>query len=317
MYIYLVQFLDTPRRLYFLHTLTWLLNMFGIFFILAAHEHYSIDVFVAFYITSRLFLYYHTLANNQALMQRDSTRTRIWFPMFSYFESSVNGIIPNEYDSLDEIARKIAHLMIDLKDFIMLTAHRVWLETPRPTTTLNGIFTQKDLVTKLSVHTGTISTQTVTNVTAMANVQTWTRERTPTSSSFVISSCINADESTDSIDAIAADNTQLYIRSSEPIEVCDYLKTLRTTTSSTEKESCVKRKLSNTTELSVPNIANTCEVTIQAKKVNNNLQKTKIRNANSPITTTAMTNESVTEVTSSSLITSPIETKRNVSKKLL
>lgn len=34
-------FLDTPRHLYFLHTMTWLLNMFGIFFILAAHEHYS------------------------------------------------------------------------------------------------------------------------------------------------------------------------------------------------------------------------------------------------------------------------------------
>lgn len=90
---------DSPRHLYYLHTFTWILNMFGIFFILAAHEHYSIDVFVAFYITSRLFLYYHTLANNQALMQRDSNRTRIWFPLFSFFESSVDGIVPNEYES--------------------------------------------------------------------------------------------------------------------------------------------------------------------------------------------------------------------------
>ncbi|XP_015586258.1 sphingomyelin synthase-related 1 isoform X2 [Cephus cinctus] len=93
----------TSRQLYFLHTFTWMLNMFGIFFILAAHEHYSIDVFVAFYITSRLFLYYHTLANNQALMQRDSNRTRIWFPLFSFFESSVDGIVPNEYESPSSI----------------------------------------------------------------------------------------------------------------------------------------------------------------------------------------------------------------------
>lgn len=68
--IYLIS--DTPRNMYFLHTSTWLLNMFGIFFILAAHEHYSIDVFIAFYIASRLFLYYHTLSNNQALMSGDS-----------------------------------------------------------------------------------------------------------------------------------------------------------------------------------------------------------------------------------------------------
>ncbi|XP_056638343.1 ceramide phosphoethanolamine synthase [Diorhabda carinulata] len=97
----------TPRHIYYLHTLSWMMNMFGIFFILAAHEHYSIDVFVAFYISSRLFLYYHTLSNNQALMQRDSTRTRVWFPLFSYFESSVEGIIPNEYESPKQIAGNI------------------------------------------------------------------------------------------------------------------------------------------------------------------------------------------------------------------
>lgn len=93
----------TPRPIYYIHTISWMLNMFGIFFILAAHEHYSIDVFVAFYITSRLFLYYHTLSNNQALMQRDSNRTKIWFPLFWYFESGIEGIVPNEYESLAEI----------------------------------------------------------------------------------------------------------------------------------------------------------------------------------------------------------------------
>ncbi|XP_053684231.1 ceramide phosphoethanolamine synthase-like [Sabethes cyaneus] len=117
----------TPRNLYFLHTLTWLLNMFGIFFILAAHEHYSIDVFVAFYITSRLFLYYHTLANNQALMSHDSNRTRIWFPMFSYFESSVDGIIPNEFDTTAEIFYKLFECVLNLKDACMLTVRRFWI----------------------------------------------------------------------------------------------------------------------------------------------------------------------------------------------
>jgi hypothetical protein len=88
---------DTPRRVYFLHTTTWILNLFGIFFILAAREHYSIDVFVAFYITSRVFLYYHSLANSRALRSRDRYRARIWFPLFSFFESRVDGMVPNEY----------------------------------------------------------------------------------------------------------------------------------------------------------------------------------------------------------------------------
>lgn len=92
--------------------------MFGIFFILAAHEHYSIDVFVAFYITSRLFLYYHTLANNQALMQRDSNRTRIWFPLFSFFESTVDGIVPNEYESPSVIIYNLVCSFRDLGNFL-------------------------------------------------------------------------------------------------------------------------------------------------------------------------------------------------------
>ena len=38
------------RRIYFLHTFTWVCNCFGIFFILAAHEHYSIGIYLYIYI---------------------------------------------------------------------------------------------------------------------------------------------------------------------------------------------------------------------------------------------------------------------------
>ncbi|KXJ17960.1 sphingomyelin synthase-related protein 1 [Exaiptasia diaphana] len=87
----------TPRRWYYLHTACWVLNLFGIFFILAAHEHYSIDVLIAFYISSRLFLYYHTLANSRTLKHEDK-RTKAWFPLFSFFEEHVEGRVPNEYE---------------------------------------------------------------------------------------------------------------------------------------------------------------------------------------------------------------------------
>ncbi|KAJ8361626.1 hypothetical protein SKAU_G00181510 [Synaphobranchus kaupii] len=85
----------TPRGWNFIHTLSWVLNLFGIFFILAAHEHYTIDVFIAFYITTRIFMYYHTLANTRAYQQ--SRRARVSFPMFSFFERNVRGPVPNEY----------------------------------------------------------------------------------------------------------------------------------------------------------------------------------------------------------------------------
>jgi len=95
----------TSRRIFFLHTFTWLCNCFGIFFILAAHEHYSIDVFIAFYITSRLFLYYHTLVNNRAVSKYqevrtsfDAKRTWFYFPLFSFFEQNIDGRIPNEFE---------------------------------------------------------------------------------------------------------------------------------------------------------------------------------------------------------------------------
>lgn len=65
--------------------------------ILAAHEHYTIDVFIAFFLTSRLFLYYHSLANNAVLHSISDRRLSIWFPMFSYLERNIQCMVPNSF----------------------------------------------------------------------------------------------------------------------------------------------------------------------------------------------------------------------------
>lgn len=59
-------------------------------------------------------------------MSQDSNRTKIWFPLFSYFESSVDGIVPNEYNSILDIVKKMTGWIIVLKDMIMLNARRFW-----------------------------------------------------------------------------------------------------------------------------------------------------------------------------------------------
>ncbi|VDL59181.1 unnamed protein product [Hymenolepis diminuta] len=89
----------TPQRLSRLHNLTWMLNGFGVFFILAAHEHYSIDVFIAIYISTRLFLYYHWQADNQHASHHDKHRDWIWFPILTFFECDVQGPVPHEYSN--------------------------------------------------------------------------------------------------------------------------------------------------------------------------------------------------------------------------
>ena len=52
--------IDSPRSYRLLHFLSWIMAITGMFFILAGHQHYSIDILVAWVLTSRLFIYYHT-----------------------------------------------------------------------------------------------------------------------------------------------------------------------------------------------------------------------------------------------------------------
>lgn len=61
--------LDSPRRFYFVHWIAWLNALVGVVMVLVAHGHYTIDVLLAYYVTTRLFWSYHTLANNNILLK--------------------------------------------------------------------------------------------------------------------------------------------------------------------------------------------------------------------------------------------------------
>lgn len=45
------------------HSCIWVLLFFGMFLIVAAHEHYTADVVMAYYISSRCFMHYHVRAD--------------------------------------------------------------------------------------------------------------------------------------------------------------------------------------------------------------------------------------------------------------
>ncbi|KAM3860038.1 phosphatidylcholine:ceramide cholinephosphotransferase 1-like [Diretmus argenteus] len=89
-----------PKRLWWFHWFCWFLWSVGLFCILLAHDHYSIDVVLAYYITTRLFWWYHTMANQQVLKQPcpASFVSRIWwYRVFLYLESNVHGVVPMHY----------------------------------------------------------------------------------------------------------------------------------------------------------------------------------------------------------------------------
>lgn len=100
---YLIIFEYTPRRWWYVHWTCWMLSFAGIFCILLAHDHYTVDIVVAYLFTTRLFYTYHTLCNNQSL--KDAGNANLlsrcwWFPLFRYFEGNVrsNGPLPRQYE---------------------------------------------------------------------------------------------------------------------------------------------------------------------------------------------------------------------------
>ncbi|XP_057335598.1 phosphatidylcholine:ceramide cholinephosphotransferase 2-like isoform X2 [Microplitis mediator] len=91
----------SPKRCQPVHWIAGITAFLGVIMVLIAHCHYTVDVIIAYWVTTRLWYIYHTLANNAQLKQYGPNNflARLWwFPLFRYFEKNVGATVPRQYD---------------------------------------------------------------------------------------------------------------------------------------------------------------------------------------------------------------------------
>ncbi|XP_073330966.1 phosphatidylcholine:ceramide cholinephosphotransferase 2-like [Pagrus major] len=86
----------SPRWMWWYHWACWLLSASGVLCILIGHEHYSIDVVIGYFATTRTFWWYHTMANTHALRQAPNNYlSRTWWnPVFNFLERNIQTPVP-------------------------------------------------------------------------------------------------------------------------------------------------------------------------------------------------------------------------------
>merc|ERR1712226_823098 len=96
----------SPRRWILLHYAAMVLAIAGVVTLLIARGHYSIDVVVAYWITTRIWWIFHTLAKNANLKEVDGfgknhnnhLKNLWWWYIFRWFECNVPVILPHRYN---------------------------------------------------------------------------------------------------------------------------------------------------------------------------------------------------------------------------
>ncbi|CAD5124775.1 unnamed protein product [Dimorphilus gyrociliatus] len=91
----------SPQTFTLLHWIFRLLCLAAMILLLIAHEHYTVDVILALYITSQMFTNYHMLAENPSIRNSQLAHRKLanlWYPLVRFFEENIQGPVPNEYE---------------------------------------------------------------------------------------------------------------------------------------------------------------------------------------------------------------------------
>lgn len=90
----------SPPRFFLLHWASLLTSSCGVIFLLLARGHYSIDVLLAYWVSSRVWMTFHTMANIRELKyggEHNMFRGAWWWQAFRYFEANIPGPLPHKY----------------------------------------------------------------------------------------------------------------------------------------------------------------------------------------------------------------------------
>jgi len=90
----------TPNSFSLLHWFSFLLFLTGISSLLLGRGHYTIDVLLGYWVTTRVWAIYHTLSNNRQFKiknQNNTLQTLWWWRVFLFLEGNVPGPLPQQY----------------------------------------------------------------------------------------------------------------------------------------------------------------------------------------------------------------------------
>ena len=80
-------FVDSPKRFKLLHWASFLVSLSGVVFLLLGRGHYTIDVVLAYFVSTRIWWTYHTLAHNKHLRKQGEDNmlaNECWWLAFRY-----------------------------------------------------------------------------------------------------------------------------------------------------------------------------------------------------------------------------------------
>jgi len=91
----------TPRYLWLLHWLLWMVALAGVAMLMLSRGHYSIDVVIAYFVTTRLWYMHNAIIANRHFQQKSVTNhlARLWWWRLAiWFEENVKGPVPAHFE---------------------------------------------------------------------------------------------------------------------------------------------------------------------------------------------------------------------------